>query len=257
MAISAGKLAPSAVVLAFVGYCVWPSLSEMISPPPPPTPPAKVPELAASLFSPTIPPVPTRNPWGGLDAKALAAAKESANQVDTTSEEVVDSAIAKTVSEPVDPLTMLKLGATSILGDQRMAVINGQLCAAEETLTVENAAYRVVRVLPYKVVLENKGKIVELTYANVASRSTATAPDGVQAKPVPENATLMEKPSANLESSLPKPPPALESLFEQSGVLGSLFKKQSGALESLLKKRSAAVTGTVADEINPSNKAGD
>jgi hypothetical protein len=256
MAISAGKLAPSAVVLAFLGYCAWPSLSEMVSPPPPPPPPAKVPELAASLFSPTMPPVPTRNPWGGLDAASLAA-KQSVKQADTQSDEVVDSALAKAVSEPVDPLTQLKLGATSILGDQRMAVINGRLCAAEETLTVGDTPYRVVRVLPYKVMLEHKGNIVELTYANVASRAAATTPGGEEAKSVSERVSLVEKPLADGAASLPKPPAALESLLEQSGDLGSLLKKQSGVLGLLLKQQSAALTGTVPDEINPSNKAGD
>lgn len=246
MAISAGKLAPSVVVLAFVGYCVWPSLSEMMSPPPPPKAAAKVSELAASLFSPTMGPVPTRNPWGGLDAASLAAAKESAKSVDTSSEAVVDSAIAKTPAGPVDPLAGLRLDATSILGDQRVAVINGQMCAAEEVVTLENAPYRVIRVLAYKVVLEREGKIMELTYSNVASKPAASPKAGVQASPVSAKASLTEKRLADSESSLPNAPAALESLL-----------KQSGALEALLKKQPAAATGAMSDAINQLNKAGD
>ncbi len=64
MVLSVGKVAPSAVVLAFVGYCVWPSVSELASGPRPPKPPAKVPELAATLFAPKLPPPPTRESVG-------------------------------------------------------------------------------------------------------------------------------------------------------------------------------------------------
>jgi len=246
MAISVGKLAPSAVVLAFVGYCVWPSLSDLTSPPPLLKATAKMPELAASLFSPTMPPVPTRNPWGGLDAASLAAAKDSAKPGDANSETVVDSAMAKTSAGPVDPLAGLKLDATCILGDRRVAMINGQMYAAQEVLTVENAPYRVVRVLPYKVVLEREGKIMELTYSNVTSQPAKSPQAGVQAKPVSEKASLTKKPSADPESLLQKPPAALESLLKQSGVLGSLLKQQPTAL-----------TGAMSDAINQSNKAGD
>lgn len=188
MAISAGKVAPSAVILAFVGYCVWPSLSEMMSDQPPPKAPVKVPALAASLFSPTMAPVPTRNPWGGLDAASLAAAKAAAKEVaekeaaktaDTTTGTPASSAAAKTPNKPVDPLAGLKLDATCILGNQRMAMINGQMCALHEKLPAENSSTspKVVGVFPYKVLLEYEGKTVELKYSDAASQSSSSQKD--------------------------------------------------------------------------------
>ena len=168
MAISAGKVAPSAVVLAFVGYCVWPSVSEWTSAPPP-KPPVKVPELAAALFSPTMPPRPTKNPWGGKDAASLAAAKEAAAGAPA------GSAAAK---KPVGPLDGLKLEATCILGNQRLAMINGQLYAPQEMPPAGKSSpstpFRVVGVFPNKVLLECKGKTVELTYEGVVSRPASS-----------------------------------------------------------------------------------
>lgn len=221
MAISAGKLAPSAVILAFVGYCVWPSLSEMMSDPPPPKAPAKVPELAASLLSPTMAPVPTRNPWGGMDAASLTAAKaaakeaakmEAAKTADKTAGALAGSAAATTPNEPVDPLAGLKLDATCILGNQRMAMINGQMCALHERLSAGNSptSPKVVGVFPYKVLLEYGGKTVELKYSDTASPSSSS----------------------------------------QKGKPGSAGKA-SGA-----KKPQAAATGAKSGGNNPSDKAG-
>ena len=173
MAISAGKVAPSAVVLAFVGYCVWPSLSELTSSPPP-KPPVKVPELAAALFSPTMPPCPTKNPWGGMDAASLAAAKEAAKAADMTAGAPAGSAAAK---KPVDPFDGLKLEATCILGNQRLAMINGQLYAPQEMPSAGNSStppFRVVSVFPNRVLLECKGKTMELTYEGVVSRPASS-----------------------------------------------------------------------------------
>lgn len=242
MAISVGKLAPSAVVLAFVGYCTWPSLSDLTSTLPPPKAPPKVAEVAASLFSPTMPPVPTRNPWGGLDAAELAAAKETAKPVDTQSEAVVEAAMAqKTSAEPTNPLAGLKLDATSILGDQRVAVISGQMCSAQELVTFNDARYRVVRVLPYKVVLERDGKIMELTYSSVASDSAKPKEDGVKATPASMKTSNMKKPS-----DAPEP----------QSLVGSLIKKHTSAWESIMEKREAAEAAAMSGVIDQPKKAG-
>ena len=198
-------------MLAFVGYCVWPSVSELTSDPPPPKPPAKVPELAAALFSPTMPPRPTKNPWGGKDAASLAAAKEAAKAADKTAEAPAGSAAAKTPDKPVDPLDGLKLDATCILGDQRLAVINGQLYAPQETLSAGNSStppFKIVSVLPYKVLLEREGKTVELTYSDVVSRpASSPQADRAGGKPTP--------PTARRVTRATKPPAA--STASQSG----------------------------------------
>lgn len=256
MAISVGKLAPSAAVLAFVGYCAWPSLSDLMTPPPPPKAPAKVAELAASLFSPTMPPVPTRNPWGGLDAAALAAAKAAAKPVDTQqqSEAVVEDAVAETTVGPTNPLAGLRLDATSILGDERVAVINGQVCAAQEIVTIENVSYKIVRVLPYKVVLECDGKIMELAYASTASPLAKSAA-GAKGKPTSTTTALATKASTSPVAAVTPEDPAqkMPAAFE------SLLKQQGGALQSLLKQQpaSGSAAGGLSDLINQLNKAGE
>ncbi len=214
MAISAGQVAPSAVVLAFVGYCVWPSVSELTSVPPLPPPPVEVPKLAATLFSPTMPSCPTKNPWGGMDAASLAAAKEAAKAAPA------GSAAAK---KRVGPFDGLKLEATCILDNQRLAVINGQLYAPQKMPSAGNSStsFRVVSVFPNKVLLECKGKTVELTYEGVVSRPAKS----------------------------PKAKSAKTDLLDGTAVFDWVT--------SLLKKLSAAATALQSGGKNQSDKAGD
>lgn len=175
MVLSVNKVAPSAIVLAFVGYCVWPSVLVLTSDPPPPKPPVKLPEFAAALLSPKLPPPLTKNPWGGKDAAALAAAKELAKAGKTAATDS-DPAKAKAAGKPVDPLAGVKLEATCILGNQRLAMINGQLYAPQERLATGKSStpLKIVSVFPYKVLLEHEGKTVELTYLDGASASASS-----------------------------------------------------------------------------------
>jgi hypothetical protein len=196
MVIPVGKLAPSAAALVLAAYCVWPSLSELASAPRP-TPSKKVPELAAALFSPAMPPCPTRNPFEWTDAALLAAAKGSPKAVGKTAVQAAALGTAKTADKPVDPLGGLTLDATSILGDQRLAVINGQLYALHDRLAGNSSTpYRIVGVFSYKVLLDREGKIVELTYSDAASRSASSPHAGVRGKPAAAGASLAKKPQA-------------------------------------------------------------
>jgi hypothetical protein len=250
MAISAGKVAPSVVVLALVGYCAWPSVSELMSDPPPPKQPVKVPELAAALLSPTLPARPTKNPWGGLDVASLAAAKEAAKEAakkDAAKEAAAKEAAKEaakmdaakaadktagapagsaTAKKPVDPLDSLKLEATCTLGNQRLAMINGQLYAPQDRLSTANSSlppFRIVSVFPNKVLLECKGKTVELTYDGVVSRAA---------------------PSPKVES------PKVELLDKPTAVMQFI----DGLL---LKKLSSAATALQSGATKKSDKAGD
>jgi hypothetical protein len=211
MAIPVGKLAPSAVALVFVADCVWPILSELTLAPRP-TPPKKVPELAAALASPAMPPRPTRNPFEWTDAALLAAAKGSPKAARKTAAQTAALGTAKTPDKPVDPLGALKLDATSILGDRRLAVINGQLYALHDRLAGDSSTppYRIVGVLPCKVLLEREGKTVELTYSDTASRSASSPRAGVRGKAVaagaapaanPRTASKVAKSGGNRQSS--------------------------------------------------------
>jgi hypothetical protein len=168
MAISAGKVAPSLVVLAFAGYCAWPSLSEMTAEAPPPAA-VKVPELSPALFAPSLPARPAKNPWGGLDEAALAATKAS--------RKAAKPSTPGTAKQGADSLNGLRLEATCILGNQRMALINGQLYAPQKTASAGNSStpFRVISVSANKVLLECKGKTVELTYEGIVARPAAAA----------------------------------------------------------------------------------
>jgi hypothetical protein len=189
MSISAGKLAPSVVVVAFVGYCAWPSVSHLVSGPSISKAAGKATELATALFAPRLGPPPTKNPFGGLDADSLAqAAKDGQPRTKGTDDKKNG---AKTAARRVDPLAGLKLDATGILGDQRMAVINGEIYTPNQTISGGDPAMpprKIVRVLPHMVVLECQGRMVELKYSNVGNSpeppgKAATARPGDAAEP--------------------------------------------------------------------------
>jgi hypothetical protein len=200
MAISANKLAPSAAVLAFVGYCIWPSVSDMVFPPPPPPSPPKVPELAASLFAPTLPPPPTKNPWGGKDAESLAALKKPGTVAETPAETRVKAADPTgSATSPTNLLAGLTLDATFVAGDERMAVINGVVYSVQDVLpaTVASAPdITIANVLPYSVLLEHEGTTAQLTYTDVIPSSDSSekdASDGSKAASIAKRASAVAK----------------------------------------------------------------
>jgi hypothetical protein len=172
MVVSVNKLAPSAVVLAFVGYCIWPSVSELASSSPPPSAPKKPPELAASLFAPVLAPPTAKNPWGGKDAEALAASRNPVAAAEQITETPADIAKPEADEPQIDLLAGLTLDATYISGDQRLAVINGATYAAQELLSssaLSGPQIKVASVLPYSVLLECRGQRAELTYLDIGA----------------------------------------------------------------------------------------
>jgi hypothetical protein len=176
MAISIGKLAPRVVALAVMGYCAWPSLSELMSKPEV-KPPPKTSPFPAGLLSPKLAAFPTRDPFGGSAGVTAALAeqwrKENVARVAAKSKAATD---AKTgAAALVNPLNGLTLDGTCIVGDQRLAVISGRLYAPQETLPAAKGAapLRVVDVLPYKVLLDRDGKALELAYSDTATARAA------------------------------------------------------------------------------------
>jgi hypothetical protein len=149
MAISVGKLLPRATVLAAVAYGVWPTVSETLWPPAP-SASESVPELASSLFSPKLPPPPTRDPFTGkliTERRPTVATKpnltkkpagRTAQEAARLARLATDAKLAGAVASARarETLRGFTLQATSIMGDQRMAVINGRLYAVGEGLRV-------------------------------------------------------------------------------------------------------------------------
>jgi hypothetical protein len=166
MAITAGKVVPSLIVTSFVGYCIWPTVSQMSSGPRTPPHAEKVSEIANTLFSPALPPRPTKNPFGGLNADELAEAK-AAGRFGTQTKKA--TTVTKDAAKPnFNPLVELRLEATSILGNEKLAIINGKFYGPGQSIAFDGAATGciVADILPTKVLLKFQGKILTLAYSN-------------------------------------------------------------------------------------------
>ena len=175
MEISAGKWAPRVIAVAVAGYCVWPTVTALFSQPKA-KPPEKLPELAAALLAPAAPPASKRDPFGQGAAEPLhrQAAQPSAA-----------AAARRPSGNDAGPLSGVALEATCIVGERRLALINGRLYAPRETLSTSNSSappYKIVDVFPYKVLLESEGKTVELKYSDVAVRPASPSRGGAQVK---------------------------------------------------------------------------
>ncbi len=220
MAISANKVAPSLAVLAFVGYCVWPSVSEMIVPPEPPKPPEKIEDIPIALFQPTLPDPPTRNPWGGKDAATLmrlrkeaelAEQKEKESQTNVDADPSLQTATLPALS-PEELLKSLTLGATCIGGNQRYAIINDHLYGLHELLritTPNTPPAEIVEVRPHEVLLEYQGEILELQYSSTAAPSPdADDVNAVTASPEGIETSTEQTPPASTDATAQTPPAA-------------------------------------------------
>ncbi len=209
-------LAPRAVVVGLVAFGVWPAVSQFLYEEKP-KPPEKIADLAAAMLSPKLPPRPTHDPFG-MPVLAKRSSTKQPVKVGSGTRPLSRSAVAATKnaggpvdkagSKPVDPLSGLTLTGTCIMGEQRLAVINGRLYAPEETISTGKPAankpamdkaltdktpmdksvtdksatssYQVVDVFPYKVLLAHDGHIVELVYSNVSSGPAPAARGGAK-----------------------------------------------------------------------------
>jgi hypothetical protein len=165
-----GKLAPLAVVLATAVYCTVSGLigsgSKLDV-----KPPAKLPEFTAALLSPTLPPASMRNPFRLPGEDSNKTVQSTPRGKKTVNAKAID---AKAVNANNDGLV---LNATCIMGQQRLAVINGQVYRQKDTLdtsTTAGAPCVITEILPTKVLLESQGKLLQLSYSDVAAASEKT-----------------------------------------------------------------------------------
>jgi hypothetical protein len=172
MELPAGKLAPRAIALAMVGYCVWPSIARFFAEPEA-KPPQKASEMAVSLLQPAMPPPPVRDPFvlpgAARPAPASGRAGRAANNGQLDQLVGLPAGRAAAGGSAVPGLT---LEGTCIVGDRRLAIINGRLYAPRETLAepaTPTLPCKILEVFPYKVLLECQGKQIELGYSDVAS----------------------------------------------------------------------------------------
>ncbi len=211
MAVSIGKFAPTAIVLAAVGYCCWPYLEDPGHRPK--MEEKKLPEIAASVLSPTIKPAPGRDPFGmtgevdmfkvleastgkkgatkpgeGPPAKKLTPAEEKAAREKEKEEaakkaaeaaEIARKAVAQDLKVALNSTT---LNATYLRGTHHVAVINREVFKEGQTLdNLSTRPIKIAKIAPRKVLLELEGQTVELTYetSSTSQESGPPVPDAV------------------------------------------------------------------------------
>jgi hypothetical protein len=184
-------------------------LNPTLSPPPDSDPFVPFDEVSAQTFkvpvrmsngrsggdSPPAQTAPSRA--GGSGASNIAAGLRQAGKMLATSAKGAMSAAtgpgprttptpkaAAAKPAPKAPVGTLALQATSIEGDQRIALINNQLYQVGESLESGKPAGTpplvVKQILPDKVVLERDGRLFDLNYSNTAR---AAAPSKFAGKP--------------------------------------------------------------------------
>ena len=180
MSPAVGRLAPTAVVTAFVAWCVWPYLSGSESEGLVPEPGA-VPKISASLLDPTL------EAAGGRDPFRPARA----DQPDTVAAEAVPADFAPPTSEkedaapklqPAEVLEKLTLDATFIHGGRRLALINGQVCEEGVALAISGLTAEpciVAKIAVHKVLLQFGGETLELPYRDPTSALARSGPVGI------------------------------------------------------------------------------
>jgi hypothetical protein len=167
------KFAPQAIVLAVALYWSWPALKAIfpqvakLADKAEVKNPAKK-DFAANVLSPKLFPFPTHNPFLLLDhtqkATALARSARSGKKQDGTAK----AAAAHNIG--------LVLNATCIIGQQRMAIINGRVYKEKEVIPQpgdETPGCFVTAILPHEVLLSCRGEIMKLGYVNVAAKPAA------------------------------------------------------------------------------------
>lgn len=164
-----GRLAPTAIVAAFVAWCVWPYLSgagsrglgqEA----------GEVPRIASSLLKPTMEPAGDRDPFRSADAD-----QPDPSETATTEEEESAAVEAAPVPEvqPGDVLEQLTLDATFIHGGRRLALINGQVCQQGDALAISGLTTEpclVARIAAHKVLIKFRDETLELEYRDPTSK---------------------------------------------------------------------------------------
>jgi hypothetical protein len=166
------KLAPQAVLLAVAVYWSWPSLMQSVAKPAPSESKSKKAaaplEFSAAALSPVFPSPPKRNPFelpGATHATKTRTSKTHAK-----------GAVEPKAAEVKDP--SLVLNATCIVGQQRLALINGRVYKEKDLIKARSedpVDWVLTDIFPHKVLLLHKGVPLQLGYTNGAPKHAATS----------------------------------------------------------------------------------
>ena len=172
MSPSITKFAPQAIVLAVALYWSWPAVKASVSKVAMAVPKveskksAGAQDFAGAVLSPTFLPPSNRNPFLPHVPKTTTAA----GFVKTGKKNNTVKAAANLRDSG------LVLSATCIIGQQRMAIINGRVYKEKEAIQRpgdETASCIVTDILPHKVLLSCQGQTLQLSYLNVGMKSGA------------------------------------------------------------------------------------
>ena len=215
-------MAPTAIVVAAVGYFCWPYLSpsgaNVIV-----DAGGKPVDISMALLSPKITAAPGRDPFGMKVETPRAEAEPEEDPEPNPRETSLSTKTAsvtptksgstprpntnpargtpegaatpvETAEVEVDqPLTGLALNATFLRGSRRAAMINSQFYSEGETLEPSGPnikPYVVAKIFQHHVLLERQGRTVELTYPspppNPDLESSKSVAKGGQKPPIPK-----------------------------------------------------------------------
>jgi hypothetical protein len=156
-----GKIAPTAIVAAVLGYWCWPYVNESIGRPQDKKE-NKLPVISAALLSPAPEAAPDRDPFRPPGEKKSSAAMAGPTKKPTLAD--------------ANALGSQVLNATYIHGDRRLALISGHVYVEGEQLKGPSGPpLTVARICPERVLLQREGVTLELKYASVPPRSAAGA----------------------------------------------------------------------------------
>ena len=167
------KFAPQAMVLAVTLYWSWPALKVALpqAAAAHPTAESKAPlgkAFAATVLSPKFLPFPKRDPFQLADHSPkngkLVKSGKGGKKLD---------AAAKVAAMRDSGMV---LSGTCIMGNKRMAIINGQVYKEKDSIPQpgeDTPSCFITNILPHRVLLSYQGEVVQLSYVNVAAKPVA------------------------------------------------------------------------------------
>jgi hypothetical protein len=168
------KFAPQMMVLAVSLYWCWPALqASFLQGAHPIVQEVKKPALplfAADILHPKFLPLPKRNSFLALDYKPK---KGGRGRLAASGKKILDPAEKAAAFRDAGMI----LNATCIMGNQRMAIINGRVYKEKDSIPQpgdEAPSCFVTAILPHKVLLSYQGELQQLGYTNVISKPVAT-----------------------------------------------------------------------------------
>lgn len=196
MAMTINKMAPSAIVIAAVGYCCWPYLDQPEIRPVVNKEVTKSHEIPLELLAPDVGSSQTRDPFDlkakqgkAADGSSLAGKNGASKSKDgTTKSTDPESPVAiaareaaarkaaaeKAAQELRDALKGLVLNGTYVSSRRSVAVICGQLYAEGQSVRpVDGKAksFVVAKISQHKVLLKLDTQTAELSYLNPPAKS--------------------------------------------------------------------------------------